>query len=85
MEISFGPVENCSAAREALGAVIANVDADTVARLAVLCHALRDDARCVPSIVYGPSSNAWTAGRDEPPEECRTISYHKRQRPTIRS
>ena len=66
---SFEPEENRGAARKALGVVIANVDADTVARLAVACRALRDDARCVPSIVFGPSSNAWTAGRDEPPDE----------------
>jgi hypothetical protein len=69
MANSFEPVENQSAARKALGVVIANVDADTVARLAVACRALRDDARCVPSIVFGPDSNAWTAGTDEPPDE----------------
>ena len=68
MANSFEPVENRGAARAALGVVIANVDADTVARLAVSCRALRDDARCVPSVVFGPSSNAWTAGRDEPPD-----------------
>ena len=68
MANSFEPVENRGAARAALGVVIANVDADTVARLAVSCRALRDDARCVPSVVFGPSSKAWTAGRDEPPD-----------------
>lgn len=65
---SFEPAAKKSATRNALGVVIANVDADTVAHLAVACKVLQDDARCVPSLVFGPESKVWYAPKDTPPD-----------------
>ena len=65
---SFEHEEKNSATRVALRVVIANVDADCVAHLAVACKVLRDDARCVPCLMFGPSSKVWHARKDTPPD-----------------